>query len=788
MFERRPADVRAVDVATGESEVVAEDIWEHRTNALGYNPVDNYIYGSFDTDEDGSWEFGRVGSDFSVELLGLPEGWAEGPGEPWDESFDRVVADFTPDGHYWAMLRLDSGASWAEVDLDPASPDHMSVASSGDFDVPDGWDPGADWAYNVDDGKFYMVANRTDEHTEWGLLAFDPAAHTMSVAAEIGQLVGENGPLSGGTNTTLFGAMYSDADGYIYAAHSATGQIWRVDMASGEAVFHGRAAGDVTNTDGARCTTPEPEEPAQPFACGPGAPGYLFQGSPARVSSVDLVTGESQEVAEDFWPERTNGFGYNPLDDYLYGSFRVGDGDGWEFGRVGADFSVELLGLPDGWPETWNTSNQVIVGEFTDDGHYWGMLRGETSSSWVEIDLNPDSDTYFTVVDDGVVDHPEGWLPGSDWAIDVGDGNLYTLGHGTDEATEWALMRFDTTQHTLAVTAELGQLDDGDGPLTGDSVGAIYADADGFAYASHNSTGEIWRLDLSGGTAEFFAHGPGEVSTNDGARCAESGLPVDFGDAPDSYGTTVASDGARHSQLDGLTLGSIWDAETDAADDPAALDGANDDARGDADEDAVAGPIELSSAARSSTSVPVTVTNTTTEPATLAGWVDLDGDGTFGSDELRTAAVPAESGTATYELAWDGTGELASDSYARFRLFAGEVEEADVLPTGSAAGGEVEDHAVIPASDDGDEDGTDDGDEDGTDGGTDDGGTEDGGAEDGGAEDGGTEGGTDDGDGELPDTGAGVGGTVVLMVALLMLGSLAWVFRRRWLLGSGESV
>src|SRR5690606_3367187 len=67
-----------------------------------------------------------------------------------------------------------------------------------------------------------------------------------------------------------------------------------------------------------------------------------------------------------------------------------------------------------------------------------------------------------------------------------------------------------------------------------------------------------------------------------------------------------------------------------------------------------------------------------------------DGSGTFDADELVTVAVPAQSGTADYELTFPA-GTTLDATFARFRLFAGAV--AAPLPTGAATAGEIEDYA-----------------------------------------------------------------------------------------------
>ncbi|GAM66216.1 hypothetical protein JCM19236_3668 [Vibrio sp. JCM 19236] len=103
----------------------------------------------------------------------------------------------------------------------------------------------------------------------------------------------------------------------------------------------------------------------------------------------------------------------------------------------------------------------------------------------------------------------------------------------------------------------------GDTGETG-TFGAGYFDVNGYYYVARNQDGIIYRIDLSDPLkiaegdvpAVKFADGPSS-SQNDGARCANAPIidedsNIDFGDAPDSYSTTLASNGPRHA-IDGLT-------------------------------------------------------------------------------------------------------------------------------------------------------------------------------------------------------------------------------------------
>ncbi|MGM7699089.1 GEVED domain-containing protein [Microbacterium sp. A84] len=168
----------------------------------------------------------------------------------------------------------------------------------------------------------------------------------------------------------------------------------------------------------------------------------------------------------------------------------------------------------------------------------------------------------------------------------------------------------------------------------------------------------------------------------------------DFGDAPASYGTSLEDDGPRHllpgydedSTTALLMLGSLVDEEEDGF---ASADALGDDENASADEDGVSSPIIVNG--RAETDVTVTATNNTDAAATIAGWIDLDGNGTFDTGELVTVAVPANSGTADYVLTFP-IGTVTEDTFARFRLFPSDVTE--FLPTGAASAGEVEDYAV----------------------------------------------------------------------------------------------
>ena len=162
-------------------------------------------------------------------------------------------------------------------------------------------------------------------------------------------------------------------------------------------------------------------------------------------------------------------------------------------------------------------------------------------------------------------------------------------------------------------------------------------------------------------------------------------LIVDYGDAPDTFGTLKGSNGAAHTITGNLLLGTTRDNETDGQPGPNAnLDGA--------DEDGVRFPTSLE---RSPTmSLPGFVDVVSSGTGKLNIWLDLNGDGVFDptTEHLNGGVawnVVAGVNRINFVIP---AGNPIGDSYMRFRLTS--VSQPTVLPTGRANDGEVEDYPV----------------------------------------------------------------------------------------------
>gem|GEM_PF-1600961 len=151
---------------------------------------------------------------------------------------------------------------------------------------------------------------------------------------------------------------------------------------------------------------------------------------------------------------------------------------------------------------------------------------------------------------------------------------------------------------------------------------------------------------------------------------------ADFGDLPDSFGTTLASDGARHLVGSGLFLGAGLTSELDGQPSPtASLDS----------DDGVSLPSTLV------LDTPTRFVVTASQAGMLDAFLDFNGDGTFDSNERITPAggraVTAGANNLDFNVpSFTAVGQRA----VRFRISSA----GGLGSTGLAADGEVEDYFV----------------------------------------------------------------------------------------------
>ena len=156
----------------------------------------------------------------------------------------------------------------------------------------------------------------------------------------------------------------------------------------------------------------------------------------------------------------------------------------------------------------------------------------------------------------------------------------------------------------------------------------------------------------------------------------------DYGDAPDSYQTTVATGGPSHGISTAVGLGAEVDRETNGIPTNTAL---GDDLNNLDDEDGVQLLSPLGPGGTASLSIETR--NTTGGEAFLQGWIDFDGSGTFDAIEQVFTDISLGNGTSTLTVNVPDTAVVGS-TYARFRY----SPTPGLGVGGEADAGEVEDY------------------------------------------------------------------------------------------------
>lgn len=379
---------------------------------------------------------------------------------------------------------------------------------------------------------------------------------------------------------------------------------------------------------------------------------FLVQGSASTTFGVNLATGSYEDLPENNIPRqiiagggKANAVGYNFHDDHIYG---------WTYThnsifKMGDNFVAEAI------PRDSLVNNNLLttgfyIGDVALNENAYYMYKGGNSHGLFRIGLDPEAADYLVVsriISGGSLNYAI-----YDFAFHPDNGSLYSVDKNG------RLIRIEASDGSSEVLGNVGQ---------SGTFGAVYFDVHGNLYISRNQDGYIFRVAVEdqNPVAEFFAFGPSS-GNNDGARCARADiLPSgqdelpDFGDAPDSYGTSIENNGARHEKNEGMTLGNL---------------GENDGVQ-----------LITGTATGEGTLVQVTAQG----GGSLNGWVDWDHNGTFDNDEQVITDKSMDEGTnrLIIEVPEDAT---PGDTWGRFRYSSQE----GIGPTAGAPDGEVEDYAI----------------------------------------------------------------------------------------------
>lgn len=227
-------DVYSIDLASGNSYLVATDVTPGNINAAAYNPADGYIWGYLNSPDK---TIVRIGQDFATTTYYIPE----------LTSGNKYVGDIDSNGIYFLKA---GGATYYKVDLNPSSPNYGLYISTESLSQGISVH---DWAFNATDGYLYTVEQNSNI-----LYRIDSSNGNVISLGVV--------PILSGLSYT-YGAVYFDASGNFYVSANQTGTIYmikNVQNLTGSNVMTSNlfAFGPSSSSnDGARCpTAPVPQE------------------------------------------------------------------------------------------------------------------------------------------------------------------------------------------------------------------------------------------------------------------------------------------------------------------------------------------------------------------------------------------------------------------------------------------------------------------------------------------------------------------------------------------------
>ena len=364
LFQRNPTDVYTLDLATGGS-VLRSEFTNLTTNAIGYNMVDNYIWGSSQNSAGTQTFVTAIGADFVPINYVVPGHTHSG------------IGDVSPDGRLFSLNVATNKIEIVNVNVN--SPDFLSLE-----EIPMTGDTarrGADWAFNPIDGNIYMIVTNDRR-----LLRINP---NTGVFTDLGVIGGFN--ISG----MGFGAQFFDGNGTLYGSNNNDGRIIRItEPHNGNLTAEWFADGPLSNlNDGARCTG---SSIGQDYGDLPDSYHTLLASNGAR-HTVDLATNPIYLGATVTIETNANA----PLD---------GTGDGGDNGiadfdpvfSAGSSYSVDVIvnnatgreGTLYGWID-FNLNGTFEAGERASVSVPDGTNSGTVTLNWPEINVSSASTTTY---------------------------------------------------------------------------------------------------------------------------------------------------------------------------------------------------------------------------------------------------------------------------------------------------------------------------------------------------------------------------------------------------------
>lgn len=430
---------------------------------------------------------------------------------------------------------------------------------------------------------------------------------------------------------------------------------------------------------------------SRPFT---GQPTYVIGTSDTNtVSLINTTTGQAKMIFQDATsPRYINGLGYDHLQHNLYYviDFTANPAVNKTIKRYNFDTetmsvlvpNVNTLGIP-----TFNRGVESAGCAFYDNDLYFGVEGNLTPANnggretiiWrIGFDVPGGNainacQVYATPSDNGAGTSLHDW---NDFTI--ADGLLVDFA-GSPNAAARRFTHYDLQTQQIINNYYTGG-------LTPRQAGITWNNTRYWVYdqiAVYNMNGTIGPLTtITGPTVLDWTGFCGDAT---GFRPKS-----DFGDAPGSYDPDPLSP-ALHEKDTALHLGPTWDQEFNKT------SSGNADADG-LDEDAIS-VVQVLDTATANYFASIRVYNNTGAGATLCGWLDINGNGTFEAGEGRSLAIPAGGPVLqNVFLSWLNINTplvMGQKTYLRIRLARTVSGMTINNPTGYYNNGEVEDYQVF---------------------------------------------------------------------------------------------
>lgn len=212
----------SVDVPTGQRTPVISPLGDGTSiNAIGYNTIDNRLYGVQNKNPP---RIIRIGSDGAIAAV------KDLPITPSGGGYNTGDVDYN--GNFWVAY---NGRDWVEINL--AS---NTIVASGTATLPFSI---YDWSY-VPNGGAFLYAISVDARGATFLMRFSLTTHVWS---QVGTGYGTIYPSNG-----VVGAIYASQDGFLYSSENSEGKIYKLSLDGKTSTFISTGP-RATSNDGAHC-------------------------------------------------------------------------------------------------------------------------------------------------------------------------------------------------------------------------------------------------------------------------------------------------------------------------------------------------------------------------------------------------------------------------------------------------------------------------------------------------------------------------------------------------------